>query len=310
MALFIPRSTLQDIWPWTKNVERILRFAQPHPFTGSHLAFGSDYSGDHRTSGFRTYCFLIIDTDRSPDWPRRRKLVRQRFLSDGRRMSYKALGDKWRQRALVPFLEATESIDGHLVSLIVTKELSNMAIRAGYSDDLPAKLGLQAKWKRSSFEQMFRTAHMFALCVSLWSRPWMDTTWITDEDEIVANDKRLDDTHQVAATLVSRYVPHRLGIFAMNTTDIDGRDREFEDIISVCDLAAGMLAEISTKITINKRLPTGPIEKDSDAFSEKAQIISDWFWWPHSTLRRTCILIDQLDAKRFRTQRITMHYSQ
>jgi hypothetical protein len=308
MTLFLPRSILQDIWPWTKNVERILRFIQPYPFMGTHLAFSSDYSGDHKGSAFRVYCYLIIDTDRSPDWPRLRRAVRQRYLPDGRRMSFKALGDKRRRRALIPFLHAADSINGHLVSLIVTKEFSNMSIRAGYSDDFPIKLGLSAKWKQPSLEQMFRTAHMFALCISLWSRPRMDTTWITDEDEIVANEQRLDDTQRVAATLVSRYVPHPLGIFAMNTAAIDGSDRAFEDSISICDLAAGMLAEISTEIATKGKLSANRIEMYPDSVSEKSEVISDWFWSPYSRLRRTCILIDRVDAQRLRTQRITMYH--
>src|SRR5436190_530310 len=143
MALFIPRSYLRHLWPWTANVERILRFVQPRPFKGSHLAFGSDYSGDHRTSRFRVYCFLIVDTNASPDWPRQRRKVRQHFLPDGRRMSFKTLGDRLRQRALTPFLEAAETIEGHLVGVIVTKSINNISMRAGWTDDLPSTLGLQ-----------------------------------------------------------------------------------------------------------------------------------------------------------------------
>ena len=89
---------------------------------------------------------------------------------------------------------------------------------------------------------------MFAVFLSLWSRPRMNVTWITDEDEIVANDKRLDDIHQIAARLVSRYVPHNMGVFAMNSTTIDGKDRFFEDFVSISDLAAGMLSEVADKL--------------------------------------------------------------
>jgi hypothetical protein len=239
---------MQRLWPWTKNVERILRLAQPHPFAGRHLALGSDYSGDHKASRFRVYCYLVADTDASPQWPIRRQQVRRRYLPDGRRMAFKSLGDRYRQRALIPFLEAAETIHGHIVGLIVTKDFTNMAWRVAYSDDLPARFGLSGKWSETSFESMFRTAHMFAVFLSLWSRPRMNVTWITDEDEIVANDKRLDDIHQIAARLVSRYVPHNMGVFAMNSTTIDGKDRFFEDFVSISDLAAGMLSEVADKL--------------------------------------------------------------
>ena len=45
----------------------------------------------------------------------------------------------------------------------------------------------------------------------------MDVTWITDDDSIVANAGRLDDVHQFAARLSAVFVPHQLGVFAMNT---------------------------------------------------------------------------------------------
>ena len=224
-------------------------------------------------------------------------------------MAFKSLGDKYRQRALVPFLEAAETIRGHLVGLIVTKDFTNMSWRANYSDDLPAQFGLSGKWSKSSFEAMFRTAHMFAVFLSLWSRPGVNVTWITDEDEIVANDNRLDDTHQIAARLVSRYVPHKMGVFAMNSTTIDGKDRFFEDFVSISDLAAGMLSEVADKLSKNGKLPAQQMEKDATAFTDKTSVLSDWFWWPHSTLHKTCIMIDRFDQQRFRTQKIAMHYS-
>jgi hypothetical protein len=141
MTLFLPRPFIQRLWPWTKNVERILRLAQPHPFAGSHLMMGSDYSGDHKASRFRVYCYLLADTDASPDWPLQRQLVRQRYLPDGRRMAFKSLGDKHRQRALVPFLEAAETIRGHIVALIVTKELTNIC-RGAQTTQMPCRRNL------------------------------------------------------------------------------------------------------------------------------------------------------------------------
>jgi hypothetical protein len=197
----------------------------------------------------------------------------------------------------------------HIVGLIVTKDFTNISWRAAYSDDMPAQFGLSGKWDQSSFEAMFRTAHMFAVFLSLWSRPRMNVTWITDEDEIVANDNRLDDTHQIAARLFSRYVPHKMGVFAMNSTTIDESDRFFEDFVSISDLAAGMLSEVANKLSENGRIPAQQMEKEASVFTDKTSVISDWFWSPHSTLHKTCILIDRFDKQRFRTQKITMHYS-
>jgi hypothetical protein len=114
---------------------------------------------------------------------------------------------------------------------------------------------------------------MFAVFLSLWSRPRANVTWITDEYEIVANDNRLDDVHQIAARLVSRYAAHKMGIFAMNSTTIDGNDRFLEDFVSISDLSAGMLSEVAAKLSENGKLPAQQMEKDAAAFTEKTTVI-------------------------------------
>src|SRR5260370_40225358 len=97
---------LKDAWPWAKAFLRYLHQARPSPFLGSHLMFGSDYSGDHATSPFRIYGFLVADEDGSPQWPVRCHAGRENHLKDGRRMSFKKMNDVQRRRALVPFFEA------------------------------------------------------------------------------------------------------------------------------------------------------------------------------------------------------------
>ena len=112
---------LTEAWPWATAFLRYLRQTRPSPFLGSHLMFGSDYSGDHAKSPFRTYGSLVADEDGSPQWPARYRDVRGKYLKDGRRMSFKNLNDVQRRRALVPFLEAAEYLNGHVVVVAVTK---------------------------------------------------------------------------------------------------------------------------------------------------------------------------------------------
>lgn len=63
----------------------------------------------------------------------------------------------------------------------------------------------------------------------------MHISWVTDNDSIVANDERLDDTHRFATRLSGLGVPHRLGEFMMNTVSIDTEDRGFEDFVAIPD---------------------------------------------------------------------------
>lgn len=88
--------------------------------------FGSDYSGSHGDSQFRTYGFVIGDADASPEWPSRCRKSRNAFLADGRRMAFKSLNDSQRRRALIPFLEASEAINGHVVVVAINKKLTHI----------------------------------------------------------------------------------------------------------------------------------------------------------------------------------------
>jgi hypothetical protein len=205
------------------------------------------------------------------------------------------------------FLQAADTINGHLVALVVTKKLTNLSWRGPFDETVPKRLGLQRAWKQSSFEAMFRSAQMFALILSIWSRPFTNVTWISDQDEIVANDDRLDDARQLAAKLSTQLVPHHMGEFAMNSTVIDGDDRAFEDFVAIPDLAAGMLSEIASSFTAHPSNPDYSIDSTSD-LSHKTEIISNWFWWPNANLKRTCILVDAAGPHQFKVTRITMKY--
>jgi hypothetical protein len=113
----------------------------------------------------------------------------------------------------------------------------------------------------------------------------MDVTWISDQDEFVDNEQRLDDAQKIAARISTLYLQHTLRVFAMNTTQIDGPGREYEDLVAIPDLAAGMLSELSRNL-----LEDGAIQIKSD-------VISDWFWHEGANLHRTCIVLDKVADK-------------
>lgn len=298
MGLVDVQEALTKAWPWTSAFSRQLLQVRPKPFQGSHLLFGSDYSGDHKESRFRVYGFVIADADASPEWPASCRNVRLNFLADGRRMSFKNLNDIHRRRALVPFLEAAESLEGHVVGVAVTKHLPRLSTGTSTMDLWKNLHGLQSRWDPKTFEQMVRVAHFFSLILAAWSSPGMHVSWITDDDSIVANAGRLEDTHQLAARLSSLYVPHDLGEFMMNTVAVDNRERAFEDFAAIPDLAAGMLAEVLLSAPVAGAFG-GLRMFQGKELSEKSALIADWFWHRGGPLRKTCILIDRAAGGEF-----------
>jgi hypothetical protein len=162
-------------------------------------------------------------------------------------MAYKRLDDRLRKNALVPFLAAAAGLDGHLVALAIDKRKKWLSTASGASDQLLRELDLKAKWNARSLEGMLRKVHITAILLSLWSRPYTNVTWITDQDEFVANDLRHDDALMAAARFSSFYVDHPMGVFRLNTTGQDIEARDFEDLCAIPDLAAGMLSDVSMR---------------------------------------------------------------
>ena len=266
--------------------------------------FGSDYSGTHKGSRFNVYTFLVADADASPDWPARMRAVRRRFLSDGRRMSFKRLGDVHRQRALGHFLDATDSLTGHIVALVITKDLERLSTSPTALSVWRHLHGLSGKWSPGEFENLVRIVHLFTLLLATWSRPGMHVSWITDEDRIVANDDRHTDALLLAARMAPLYVPHCLGEFAFSSTAADGPARAFEDFVAIPDLVAGMLAEAMTHFSDHETWKSGgPLQLESSALSPKTEALSDWFWEQSDNLRRTAVIIDRHDEHQFRIAR-------
>lgn len=297
--LLTPRNiALRRTFPWAYSVQKILHAVRPVQFPGTHLFVGSDYGGDHKASKYKTYAFVVVNDAPSP-WLSMQRRIRAYYLENARRMSFKRLGDPQRQEALVPFLQAADTLNGHLVVFAVHKSVHLHPCKKEDIQQWKQLFELSANWNHRAFEAAFRKTHFFSLLVGQWSRPSMDVTWISDQDEFVANEARLDDAQRLAARLSTLYLPHSLRVFAMNTTKVDGPQLEFEDLLAIPDLAAGMLSELSSALAkgiswsdIDGRKPL----YDGD-IQPKSELLVDWFWHADASLRRTCIVIDKIGIK-------------
>jgi hypothetical protein len=232
--------------------------------------------------------------------------ARRKHLSNGRTMSYKRLDDSARQKALVPFLEAAAAIDGHLVAVAVDKKKKWLSTAKGGADDLRKGLALKATWNARALEAMLRKVQLTAILLSIWSRPFTDVTWITDDDDFVANDTRHDDALQAVARMSSLYFRHPMGVLRLNRIGQDPERPVFEDMCAIPDLAAGMLSEISTRLSRVGSWGDGLQKVLEDEVPVKTEVIADWFWDTNMRLRKTLISID-VEAERFAVRRVLMH---
>ncbi len=271
-------------------MQRQLWHAQPHPFAGRDLIITSDYGGEHSSATHRVYAFLISQKV-PPAWFKAMEQIRLTLLTDGRRMSFKRVVDQTRMDALVAFLDAADALTGHLVVVAVDKRIKHLVCPPDEFERFRTAFDLKAQWNRLGFEDMARKAYFLTICLSIWAAPNMDLEWITDQDQSVANDLRLDDFQRTAARLISLYLQFPMGAFAMNSTAIDGPDRLYEDLCAIPDLVAGMGSDVSAAISGSGGLPLNGVSRVA-SLSEKAETIASWFWWPFPGVKRTMLSIE------------------
>jgi hypothetical protein len=294
------------LWPWGYSIQKFVSAGEPRLPLSDHLMIASDYGGEHPQSTHLIYCYLVVRGG-GREWLSAIGSTRERLLPGGRTMAYKRLDDPQRQKALSLFLSAAANLDGHLVAVAVDKQKKWLSTIPGTSDDLQKGFGLKARWKPRALESMMRKVQFPAILLSLWARPLGSVTWITDEDEFVANDSRHDDALLAAARMSSFYAHRPMGVFRMVTTAQDPELKDYEDLCSIPDLAAGMLSEVSTRLSENADWNDEFRRVLGNGLQQKANVIADWFWDETTVLRKTFISID-LEGNGYRVRKIWMEY--
>jgi len=290
------RNITEPLYPWVKTINRILTVEDPPTISGPTMHIASDYSGTDKRSRYLVTAILCCDMEASSDWEMSRRSIRQEHLADGRRMSYKALNDAKRSRALAPFLSAAEYIYGLCLVIIVNKSIRRLCLNdSSEYQKLREIAELKARWKDSELENVLRLTHFVSCVMGGMSQPGQNVYWISDEDSSFANLLRHSDVANLLSTYSSHYVKHNLGESGVGTTSIDEGDRMEEDLAAVADLAAGALSEVLNRLaeTCGGRIPTNLTIEHNKRFLAKADLISRWFWLGRSSLRRVAVLFEK-----------------
>jgi hypothetical protein len=208
------------------------------------LLLGSDYAGFHRGARFEVISIIASNLERLQAWDGSRGALRERMLPNQRRMSYKSLNDRQRRLALFPFLTAANQIYGLLFTVAIDRRVKSVFEPKGRLTRDSADWPELHNWKLTTIERALRIIHLGSLLVRGLSGKGQDLLWITDEDEVVANEGRLRTFVKVFATVSSHYVVHQMGHVRIGTTRCDTGRRDIEDFVAICDFAAGSLQDL------------------------------------------------------------------
>ncbi|WP_315807383.1 MULTISPECIES: hypothetical protein [unclassified Bradyrhizobium] len=263
----------------------------PFHTRGRTLLLVADFGGHHQKQHFDTYTFLILDFAKNQEWLAWQNHFRCTILPNRRRMSFKALNDGMRRRALVPFMRAAAGIEGCLAQFAVSKIGGSLFTRA--SEDERGKVLLKG-WKPNVQERLLRVLHLSAFLLSGLSAPGQDVVWIIDEDDIAANVAMLTDLTELFARTISSYSSHTLGHIRCGTTaTADDGHLVLEDLTAIADLTTGALGELCTGFISDDVFPRkGLITPLPANLGWKTRLIASWMAAPALPIRRHTTIVE------------------
>jgi hypothetical protein len=275
--------------PWIRATYNQLRGVDFPDCCGPTLYVTSDYSDQNKQQSYDVIAILLLDPDRSPAWPAAIRRVRQEFLSDGRRMAFKNLNDTRRQRAFFPFLDAANELHGACIAVAIEKTVPRIwttpETLTTWGETLVA-----ARWTDYQFERLMRIAGFLAMFIAGLSSRDQDIIWISDQDNLFANETFANDTGRMLARLLPLFLQHSVGQLMIGTTAIDPGDRGEEDLAAISDLVAGASAELLTRMKEHYgKIPSGIIT-DLPQMPTKTDKFFEWFADHSHPLKRVGIV--------------------
>jgi len=300
---------LASAFPWSRSLRKVIRETSPNRIDGSHILICSDYSDQAKRSKYSAYTFLFASLDNSTQFVSCTQRLRNNSTFGTRRMSYKGLNDAVKRKNLSNFLCATDHIEGLCITLLVHRDLINHENKRNGVESYSRHFNPSGKWSEKTLNKMLRTAHIIGLALSELSQPYQDITWISDEDDIVANDDKLTDLLDFTARLSSLYISHPLGIFAMNTPSYFNGNILIEDFLAVPDLVSGAFAELMTSWCKRQNWVEGcELAFDDIDISEKSKFIGNWFCSQPVNLKKCVFSIDKHSDQMFGSRKLNVIY--
>jgi hypothetical protein len=251
------------------KVESTGKFVYPNLRDEHQFVLASDYSGEHQKPEFQVLSFLLTrQSSVFGPWEAARLSVRNKHLSDGRRMAFKSLNDALRINALLDFLDAASLLEGVLVCVAVEKAHS---IRNW--GDIPP---LRYNWTPDTLEKLLRICVFGSGFVDGLRGERQDIYWITDDDAIVATEDAKADATTLMGSFIHRYAGENpmlyLGIGSLFNDGLRA-----EDLLAIPDLAGGACSECLT-LQGKSNIPTSEVGREGIALvlQTKTMLINLW----------------------------------
>lgn len=217
------------------------------------IAVMSDYGGEHRDARYSTYSFLFVALDKNgPFQSYMHELRRQHKIHDPySEFKYKDLKYGPRSRALPQYLQLVDNlIHGAVVTVAIDNKIGSVfettKREAHASIEEQLHEGGFGKWSGNVGEKVLRVLHILSAFTAAMTYDHQRLLWYSDTDQINedAKSRSFADTQKLFGNIAAMYLTHGFDVLGFGKSF---RDKSyFDDLLSVPDLAAGMLQDLLT----------------------------------------------------------------
>ncbi len=266
--------------------QRKLILPELSAFNNRSLGIFSDYSGEGSGRYF-VYSVLVCGLNMSGPFGARTQEIRRRFGLGEKEIAYKDLTMGQVCRVLPDYLAAADELPGFLCTVAVDKRIRSVfAIEQDARRLLVAALdgiGLAVR-KPDVAEKLLRIVHLTAYLTALLGHDGQNVFWMTDHDQICPTPNQHMQLLEAFARVLLLY--QRPGtVFGKmgGATPFTKRSLETDDLLSLPDLAAGVLGDYLSKRDV--------VRPDEIRVKEGADNVLLWLGNAGIGLKKSCFFL-------------------
>ena len=251
------------------------------------LLLTADYSGDQSDSRYRTVGLLLVNEEDLESWKTRLAGVRRAGLGR-RRLSYKDLRhDAIKWKALPHFLESAGPLRGYCLAVAFAKELAPLVEDVASHKGLLAPL---AKWPKALRLWALYVTAVEGIIITSTCQDDTDFVVVTDEDELAANPKRLEEFVNLLNVTVGQLSSKRFNKIVFRTTQMPTKNLFVEDLCTLPDLVGGALMDLLR--SAGGKASQDPLQVESSMLDVRAKVLIGWMLTEGNGLTRLAAIID------------------
>ena len=239
---------------------------------------------------YRTYSFLVLGGSQAGFFNSARMELRTNLRLGNRRISFKGLNDKIKMRALPGFLMIAGSLQGFVITFVVSSSIPYM-----FAQEILKVWPELGVFKKPVLEEMLRIAHFGAQAILIGFNSRQNVFWFTDDDNIVSNETHQQQFGKLAEAIIRKTLQGEvIGKIAFGLSSIDDGSRELEDYLAIPDLVAGAICETLDTLSESGQVITPKIDLKRPIVSRKADLICRWIGETRNPLKQFGVAFDRI----------------